>query len=117
MANIKLTVFFLFLFHLELIDCNILPNSFSSYNHALIEIRKSNFKVHEIIDTSKSSWVQGLEYFSCDSKIGFLILKTKDQEYIHQGVPIDLWQKLKNANSFGGFYNSEVKGKYPLRLK
>jgi len=98
-------------------DCQDLPDLFSSYNNALTEIRISDFGINETIDTSKSSWVEGLEYFSCDSTVGFLILRTKDREYIHQNLPIDLWQKLKNANSFGGFYNSEIKGKYSLRLK
>lgn len=98
-------------------DCKLLPNSFSSYSHALTEIRKSDFAINETIDTSKSSWIEGLEYHSCDSKVGFLILKTKDREYIHQGVPVSLWKRLKTSPSFGTFYNSELKGKFQLRLE
>lgn len=98
-------------------DCKDLPNSFLNYSQALIEVRKSDFAINETIDTSKSSWIEGLEFCSCDSKVGFLILKTRDQEYIHQNVPIDLWRKFKSSNSFGGFYNSEIKGNYRIRIR
>jgi hypothetical protein len=93
-----------------------LPNTFISNKITIEQVEKSFFNVKVSIDTSKSSWIIGLSYYSCDKKTGFLIMETKSQKYIHQEVPILLWEKLKKASSFGTFYNDNIKGKYKIRL-
>lgn len=97
-------------------NCKDLPDLFNSQQSALNKVELSKFNLKESIDTSKSSWIIGLSFYSCNKKIGFLILKTKSQKYIHQEVPVLLWEKLKNSTSFGAFYNHNIKGKYKIRV-
>jgi hypothetical protein len=98
-------------------DCSKLPQSFTSYAQASQLIKSSTFKMHESVNTSKSSWIRGADYFSCDGQKGFLIIKADDRDYIHQNVPIDTWNGFKKANSFGSYYSNFIKGNYRLTMK
>jgi hypothetical protein len=80
-------------------DCNRLPTSFANYDQALGQVKSASFKINERVNTSKSSWIRGATYYSCDSKIGFLIVKRDKKDYLHQNVPIEIWHGFKNANS------------------
>jgi hypothetical protein len=95
-------------------DCNRLPSTFSSYEQAVSLVKSSTFKIREGVDTSKSSWIRGATFFSCDGKSGFLIIKTDSKEYIHQNVPIKIWRGFISARSFGSYYSNYIRGKYRL---
>lgn len=97
-------------------DCVSLPTSFASYQEAINRVREARFQFEDRAYTPTSSWVQGTEYFSCDGIIGYLILHTDKQAYIHQGVPHAVWEDFKRAESAGGFYNQNIKGRYRLSL-
>lgn len=98
-------------------DCKSIKKSFNSYADAKELINKSKFKIHETANTNKSSWIRNASFYSCDGKVGFLIFKTDKQEYIHQDLPIEIWNSFKQAASFGSFYNSKIKSKYQLKLR
>lgn len=53
---------------------------------------------------------------SCDGNTGYLELDTDDENYIHQDVPIEVWDDFKNAESLGGYYNQYIKHRYQLQL-
>src|SRR5680860_1106637 len=84
-------------------DCNLIDNSFESYQNALQTIESSDFKFSDDCNTSKSSWIHDAEYYSCDVNTGFLIVKTKTNNYVHKNVPIKIWNEFKNADSFGKY--------------
>jgi len=96
--------------------CHDIPKSFSSYKIAIEAIKKADFTLVEHCDTSKSSWVRSASFYSCDSRVGYLILRTHNKAYVHKNVPYYLWKEFRNAKSFGGFYNSKIKGKYQLNI-
>lgn len=111
---IKLFVVFCFLSSLlncQSQNCNInLDNK--NYQEAIQEIKQANFDLEQKINVS-STWIKRIEYYSCDNEIGFLIMTTfKNKQYLHNYVSIDLWNKFKEADSFGRFYNSNLKGRY-----
>lgn len=97
-------------------DCSLLNESFDDYENALQAIKSSDFKFSDDCDTSKSSWIYDAEFYSCDGKTGYLIIETKSKKYIHSGVPIGTWNEFKNADSFGKYYNRNLKGRYRLTL-
>jgi hypothetical protein len=97
-------------------DCANLPGSFKSYNEACLLVRSSSFKLHESVNTSKSSWIRGADFYSCDGKNGFMIITTERGEYIHQGVPIKIWNEFKEAGSLGSYYTNVIKSNYRLLL-
>lgn len=95
-------------------DCESLSQHFTSYSQAVYIVEHYSFKFSESVNTSSSSWVQSAHYYSCDGYTGYLVLYAKGQAYIHQNVPVDLWNEFKNAVSFGGFYNENIKGRFQL---
>jgi len=97
-------------------DCDQLPKKYSSYTEAVKTIKSAHFKMEESINTSKSSWVRGAEYYSCDGATGFFILKTDKQDYLYSGVPSETWQGFKTAESFGSYYDHNIKHKYFFNL-
>ena len=97
-------------------DCSTLPSSFKSYAESLNIVEYTSFNFTNYVDTSKSSWVRGANYYSCDNRTGFLIINTDSHNYIHQSVPLAVWKGFTKANSFGSFYNQNIKGRYQLQL-
>ena len=97
-------------------DCTKLPEEFSSYQNAIKEIKSTSFEIEESIQTSKSSWIRNAAYYSCDEKVGFMLLKTDSKEYLYQNVPLKTWVGFKNASSFGTYYNKNIKHNYSLKL-
>ncbi len=99
------------------IPCESLPESFQSYEHASNQIHNAEFEISESVDTRKSSWIQGLSFLSCDGQQGFLIMKADGKSYIHQNVPMNIWNELKDAESFGSFYNENIKNRYRISIR
>lgn len=98
------------------LDCNNLPTKYSSYDEAIQLITTTTFKINESVNTSRSSWIRGANYYSCDGLYGFLIIKTDRNDYIHSNVPISVWEGFKNANSFGSYYDHYIKFQYRFKL-
>lgn len=97
-------------------DCKILPSSFPCYEVALKIVKAATFKVKETVDASRSSWIRGATFYSCDSRTGFLIIKTDDGEYIHQALPMEVWRGFKTAPSMGSYYQANIRNRYKLKL-
>jgi len=98
-------------------NCSELTNEFKNFEEAKGLIQKTNFSFIEVLNTEKSSWIKSGKYYSCDSKIGFFLYKTDKETYIHQNVPIEIWNELKQASSIGSYYNRNIKHKYQLIIK
>jgi len=98
-------------------DCNDLPSQFSSYSQAVNDVKSSNFTIEEKVKTTKSSWIKTISYYSCDSEIGFLLVEIKSEEYIYQNVPLSVWESFKKADSYGRFYNGNIKSNNNLIIK
>lgn len=117
MNKLALLVSFLILFvSCSRIDCDELPNSYTSYDEAVKEIKAANFKIQEKVNTSKSSWIRGASFYSCDGNTGFFILQTDSQEYIYSDVPVDIWEGFKSADSFGSYYDYNIKHRFFFKL-
>jgi len=98
-------------------DCNNLPSIFSSYSQAIALVQSSTFRVQETANTSSSSWITSANYYSCDGKTGYFIFTTiQGYQYIHRGVPIEVWTEFKNASSKGSYYDYHIKHRYQLML-
>ena len=97
--------------------CKNLPTTFSSYSQAITLVQSSTFKVQETANTASSSWITSANYYSCDGKKGYLIYTTnRGYQYIHKGVPIEVWEEFKNAPSKGSYYNQNIKHSFTLHL-
>ncbi|MDA9025489.1 KTSC domain-containing protein [Flavobacteriaceae bacterium] len=108
--NILRLLFFLLIISCNSKDCKGLPSSFKSYEEELSEIKSVDFKFEDYLTTSKSSFIDSATYLSCDGINGYMIIEIKNTDYIYHNIPISLWNSFINANSFGTFYNLNIKG-------
>lgn len=108
---------FLFFYSCKSQNCSELINEFKNFDEAKALIQKTKFILTENLNTDKSSWIKTGKYFSCDLKVGFFLYKTDKETYIHQNVPIEIWNELKQATSIGSYYNRNIKQKYQLIIK
>lgn len=111
-----LLLLFILLQSCNKIECNELQNTFTTFTEAESKIRNTQFLFEDQINTSKSSWIRGANYFSCDKNLGYFILETEKKDYIYTNLPISVWYGFKNANSFGSYYNDSIKHKFQLYL-
>ena len=93
-----------------------MPAHFSSYEATTSWVKKASFKFTDKANTSKSSWIRSASYYSCDGKTGFFIFSTDDKEYIHANMPISVWYEFKQAESYGKYYNANIKHRYRFIL-
>ena len=98
-------------------NCRELPNEFINYVEAKELIQQTKFDITENLNADKSSWIKSGKYFSCDLKVGFFLYETDKETYIHQNVPVEIWNELKKASSIGSYYNRNIKYKYQLNIK
>ncbi len=93
-------------------SCKNIPAHFNSYDEAVAFVKSATFQFKDDVNTSKSSWIRSASYYSCDGKTGYFIYSTDKQEYIHAGVPIEIWRGFKTADSFGSYYDHYIRKKY-----
>ena len=99
------------------LTCNEIPKTFTSYNEAIQQVRSKRYKIQESVNTNKSSWIRGAEFYSCDGSVGYFILGTDKRDYIHERLPLSVWQSFREADSFGEFYNTHIRGRYRMYLQ
>jgi hypothetical protein len=97
-------------------SCEQLYTQFESYDKAVNKIKSTHFKIEESANTSKSSWIKNASYYSCDGQKGFFILETSKKQYLFSDLPYEVWKDFKVAESFGTFYNENIRDKYNLSL-
>lgn len=97
--------------------CYNLPKNFKSYNQAVFEVKNAKFKFVDHVNTTRSSFIRGARYYSCDGEFGFLVIEINDRQYIHSRLPKKVWLSFKSAKSFGTFYNQAIRNRYRLNLK
>lgn len=96
--------------------CEKLSTQFETYDKAVDKIKSTHFKIEESANASKSSWIKNASYYSCDGQKGFFILETSKKEYLFSDLPYKVWKDFKAAESFGSFYNENIRDKYNLSL-
>ena len=93
-------------------DCNKLKVNFTSYSEAINTINITKFKVAESVNTSRSTWVRGTSFYSCDKISSYFIIKTDNGSYNYKNLSISVWISFKNARSFGSYYVQNILYKY-----
>ncbi len=98
-------------------NCVQINENWKSENEAIASIENTSFKYSESISPEESSWMNSIQYYSCDEEYGYMIVKCNKKTYFHKEVPIGVWNSLKEANSIGGYYNFYIKNKFKLDKK
>jgi hypothetical protein len=92
--------------------------SFHTYDEAIKYVENDSSFIKDVADTSKSSWVNGAFYYRhWWSYRGYAVFVLNDKKYIHAKMPFWAWNKFKKAESFGTFYDNNIRNKYQLKLE
>ncbi len=110
-------IFFGVILNAQIDECDHLKLNWNSDNEAIEIIENETFAHTDMFAGETDSWLESAHYYSCDEESGFLIIKGSKKSFIHQNVPIKVWQCLKSAKSKGGYYNFYIKNKFKLRKK
>ena len=81
-------------------NCSDLQQDFTSYEQAKTSIKSTSFALSDKCNTSKSSWILGAEYYSCDNRNGYFFIMTSKKTYIHKDLPKELWYELETFASY-----------------
>jgi hypothetical protein len=92
--------------------CADIPSNFATYDEAITAVESASFSISESVNTSKSSFINDADFYSCNGHDGFLILQFNENDYIFEGVPMAVWEGFKDAESFGEFYDRNIRGRY-----
>lgn len=121
MKNVLLLLIFLLLGcskeQQKISDCTKIFLPFKTYQEALNTVEAVEFKYTDEAATSESSWIRGAQFYSCDGNSGYMIFQTDSKEYIHQDMPLYVWEEFKNAESFGAYYNKNIKHNYRVVIQ
>ena len=80
---------------------------------ALLAEGQTNRFVEDVLDTSKSSWIDSARYIrDAETGAGYLVLGIKGEKATYVDVPSGVWENFKKAESLGQFFTKEIKGKY-----
>jgi hypothetical protein len=93
-------------------ECHDLKNEFESNKKYIETVEKTRFKFQDKLFTSDKSWINEISFFSCDGNSGFLIVTIGNKKYLYSEVTSETWFEFKNCESFGKYYNFNIKGKY-----
>jgi hypothetical protein len=108
-------LFFGIILNAKIDDCDHSKMHWKSDKEAIEIIENERFAHKDMIPGEVDSWLVSAHYYSCNSESGFLIVKGSKKAFIHQNVPLMVWQSLKSANSKGGYYNFYIKNKFKLK--
>ena len=95
-------------------SCIKTPENWKSEKAAIKLIENTIFKSSESVRPSAKSWMTSAHFYTCDNEFGYLIVKSEKKTFVHQDVPIAIWNALKDARAIGGFYNFYIKNQYKL---
>lgn len=103
-------------FQKKQLDCNDLPEYFSSFDEAEEIVRNAEYIFSDELNDLDSEWITHAEYYSCDGEIGYFIMCTlKSGCYIFDDMENEVWNGFKNADDYGKYYHEVIKGKYGMK--
>lgn len=85
-------------------SCDSLVIQDLSLEQAINLIRDTNFRIRQSFKLTRQQGFKGGEYFSCDGKIGFLIIKYPETEFLFQDVKKEIWQALRTSRDPEGYF-------------
>ncbi len=101
----------------EINSCLHTTSSWNSEKEAIYAIETSNFKITDMVPGDEFSWMENATFYSCNQDFGFMIVKSTKKTFVHQGVPSQVWEAFKSAQSKGGYYNFYIKNKFRIEPK
>ena len=97
--------------------CSTIQEDWKSEKEAISYIESTIFLSSESLTPNEESWLTSAHFYTCNEETGYLIIKSNRKTFIHQEVPVGIWNSLKEAKTIGGYYNFYIKNNYKLEKK
>ena len=67
-------------------------------------IRNTKFRFQQSFRLTRRQGFKGGEFYSCDNKKGYLVVKMDDQEMLYKNVELKIWEELISSSDPEGYY-------------
>ena len=94
-----------------------IQGNWKSEKEAVKYIENNTFLSSESVIPDENSWMTSAHFYTYNQKSGYLIIKSKKKTFVHQEVPIEIWNALKEAKTMGGYHNFYIKNYYKLEKR
>jgi len=71
---------------------------------AIEKLRSTKFRFQQNFKLTRKQGFKGGEYYSCDNKTGFLIIKQDDLQILYENVKRKVWDELISSSDPEGYY-------------
>ena len=88
----------------QLTSCDSMSLENLSIPESINNIRGAKFRFDQNFRLTRTQGLQAGEYFSCDNKVGYMIIKYDGIEYLYETVDKKLWHELISSSDPEGFY-------------
>jgi len=98
-------------------NCDKISSEFNSLDEAKKILDSATFSFSQEFKTTKSSGVIAANFYTCDNEKGYLWIRVNGKEYIYKDVTHFKWKELIETNDLDGYYEENIKGKFPSAIK
>jgi len=88
----------------QVTDCDSLSLHGLSMPESIAQIRTAKFRFDQSFRLTRKKGLQLGEYYSCNGKDGFLIIKYDGNESLYVTVAMDIWQGLISSSDPEGHF-------------
>ena len=90
-------------------SCDSLSLDNLSIDEGIQRIRGVTFRFDQRFQLTRKQGLQSGEYFSCDNKVGYMVINYDGIEHLYESVDKELWRELISSSDPEGFYLNNKK--------
>ncbi|MEO1054572.1 MAG: hypothetical protein AAFX87_28330 [Bacteroidota bacterium] len=94
------------------VNCDELPDSFANADEAVSLIEKGKYRYQQDFKISRVTGFQGGSFYSCDNKVGYLIVSVSNKKTAFKDIPKAVWQSFMNSMDPQSFYEMKILSQY-----
>jgi len=95
-------------------ECDNLNTMLESDKIQYQTLNSFDFNFRESFETLSVRGIQKANYYSCNGKVGYLLIYQHDRAQLFKDFPIDQWFEFKHASSPESYFSSQIKYNYVL---
>lgn len=98
-------------------SCHYFPKAFKTVEEA--EHRLHSTECESLYDSTSfhTGGIRHAAFYTCDKKLGFMILRLNDRKQLFRNVPLQFWKNMRKAKSFEAYFRLNVEHKFPVYLE
>lgn len=95
-------------------NCDSLNLNAIFIDEAISIIEQTTFRYQQQFKISRTYGVMNARFYSCDGKLGYLIMNVDKKDFIYFDIPEPVWTDFISSADINGYYDDEIKGNYEV---